>query len=163
MTTAIGIHQRIVRPLLLRAMLLPGLVIILLTGVLLWQIYRLQNLNRVVDRSDETIAAAYSVEELLVERETAYRGFLLTGNPLLLEPAKRANQRLPQALDKLDAIVAGHSLKAQKVLEIRRLANEWQQSSDQALELKQNHADYLQLEAKAPHNFLPPPMPHQSP
>jgi len=140
--------------LLLRAMLLPALVLILLTGVLLWQIYRLQNLNRVVDRSDETTEAAYSVEDLLVERETAYRGFLLTGNPLLLEPAKRANQRLPQALDKLDAMVAGNSLQAQKVLEIRRLANEWQQSSDQAVELKQNHGDYLQLEAKGHDSFL---------
>ena len=143
-----GIHQKLFRPLLLRAMLLPALVLILLTAGLLWQIHRLQTLNRVVDHSDEVIAAAYSAEELLVERERAYRGFLLTANPLLLEPARRASQRLPQALDKLQSLAADTPLEAQKVLEIRRLAAEWQQFSEQVMELKQNRGDYLQLESK---------------
>src|SRR6516225_9874619 len=102
--TAMGIHQKLFRPLLLRAMILPALVLVLLTAGLLWQIHRLQTLNQVVDRSDEIIASAYFTEELLIERETAYRGFLLTSNPLLLEPAHRAEQRLPMAFDKLQAL-----------------------------------------------------------
>ncbi len=149
-----GIHQKLFRPLLLRAMLLPALVLILLTAGLLWQIHRLQTLNRVVDHSDEVIAAAYSAEELLVERESAYRGFLLTANPLLLEPARRASQRLPQALDKLQSLAADTPLETQKVLEIRRLAAEWQQFSEQVMELKQNRGDYLQLESKGHGNFV---------
>ncbi|HTC95776.1 MAG TPA: PAS domain S-box protein [Terriglobales bacterium] len=152
--TAIGIHPRLFRPLLLRAMLLPGLVLVLLTAGLLWQIYRLQVFNQAVDHSDEVIAAAHSAEELLVERETAYRGFLLIGDPLLLEPARRSDQRLPEALDKLDSLVAGNSLEVQKVREIRKLAAEWQQFSEQALQLKQNHGNYLQFESQGLGHFL---------
>jgi PAS domain S-box-containing protein len=152
--TAMGIHQKLFRPLLLRAMILPGLVLALLAAGLLWQIHRLQTLNQVVDRSDEVIASAYSTEELLIERETAYRGYLLTSNPLLLEPARRADQRLPRAFDKLQSLVAGSPLEMQKVSEIRRLAAEWQQFSDQVLNLKQNRGDYLQVESKGHGNFL---------
>src|SRR5215471_10159811 len=152
--TTMGIHQKLFRPLLLRAMILPALVLVLLAAGLLWQIRRLQTLNQVVDRSDEVIASAYLTEELLIERETAYRGYLLTANPLLLEPARRADQRLPQALDKLQSLAAGSPLEVQKVGEIRRLANEWKQFSDQVMERKQSRGDYLQLEAQGHGNFL---------
>jgi PAS domain S-box-containing protein len=146
--TAMGIHQKLFRPLLLRAMILPALVLALLAAGLLWQIHRLQTLNQVVDRSDEIIASAYSTEELLMEREAAYRGYLLTSNPLLLEPARRADQRLPLALDRLESLVADSPLEVQKVNEIRKLAAEWKQFTDQVLDHKQNRGDYLQLEVQ---------------
>jgi PAS domain S-box-containing protein len=149
-----GIHQKLFRPLLLRAMILPALVLVLLTAGLLWQIHRLQTLNQVVDRSDEIIASAYFTEELLIERETAYRGFLLTSNPLLLEPAHRAEQRLPMAFDKLQALAADNPLELQKVGEIRKLADEWKQFSNQVLDRKQNRGDYMQLEAQGHGTFL---------
>src|SRR5262245_31619131 len=122
--TAASIHEKLFRPLLLGAMLLPALVLVVLTAALLWQIHRLQALNHAVDRSDEVIAATYSAEELLFERETGYRGFLLTGNTLLLEPVRRANQRLPQALDRLESLLSSNPLEAQKLVEIRKLAKE---------------------------------------
>src|SRR4051812_33848533 len=122
--TPVEIDHRVFRPLLLRAMLLPGLVLLLLTAGLLWQIGRILLLDRWVDHTDQVIAAANKAQQLMTDRETGLRGYLITGNPVFLDPYNVANDQLPAALATLDNLISDNPSQTEREKAIRAAEEE---------------------------------------
>src|SRR5580692_3806663 len=83
-----------IRRLVLRAVVVPLLLMALVAGWLSWQIGRLMDAARWVDRTDRIIAQANEVGRLIIDQETGVRAFLLTDNRVFLEPYESAH---PQA------------------------------------------------------------------
>jgi signal transduction histidine kinase len=70
--------------------------------------------------SQDTLAAAATVERLVLELETGQRGYLITGEPRFLAPWSRARRELPAASQELERLAASSSVQAQRAREIVR-------------------------------------------
>ena len=93
--------------LLIRAALLPLLLMAVLSAVLIWQIVSLLRVFAWVEQTDRTIAQANLSEKLMLDMETGKRGYLLSGDPHYLEPYRNGVAQIGPALDNLDAALGG--------------------------------------------------------
>src|ERR1700744_2681897 len=82
------------RRLLLRLLALPIVALGLLALTLAYGIQQMQRSARRVDHSDRVIAQANQLVKLMVDEETGLRGFLITRDPMFLQPYREANQKL---------------------------------------------------------------------
>jgi signal transduction histidine kinase len=57
-------------------------------------------------RAQATITSAYHVLQLVVDTETAIRGYIIAGQPRFAEPYKRAIREVPLEIERLQALVA---------------------------------------------------------
>src|SRR5580698_4506164 len=80
-----------IRRLVTRAVVLPLVLMAIVAGGLAWQIGRLMDAARWVDRTDRVIAGANEVGRLIIDQETGVRAFLLTEDRVFLEPYEKAN------------------------------------------------------------------------
>ncbi|HIK16426.1 MAG TPA: CHASE3 domain-containing protein [Leptolyngbyaceae cyanobacterium M33_DOE_097] len=99
------ISQRGFRRGLTRAIFLPIALPLLLSGISIWQIARLLTALEWVNHTDQVISHANSSQKLLLDMETGFRGYLLTGKQSFLEPYKRANASVVPALNQLKQLV----------------------------------------------------------
>ena len=88
-------------------MILPVLALLLLAGVLTWQIHEANVTVGVIDESDHRIALITLIERLVVDEESGLRGYQSTGDPRFLEPYHAAQAPLQRAIDKHLATVTG--------------------------------------------------------
>jgi len=65
---------------------LPILLAVLLAGFLIWQILAATRAQEMLDFSDQITAQIEELQNLLIDQETALRGFQLTGDPAMLAP-----------------------------------------------------------------------------
>ncbi len=89
-----AISQPLFRRRLIRAITLPIFLLLLLSGVSLWQITLLISTLRWVEHTDRVISQANYTQKLLLDIDTGFRGYLLTGKPEFLEPYQQANSLL---------------------------------------------------------------------
>ena len=66
-----------IRRLLLRAVLIPLVLMGIVAGCLAWQVQRLTLASARVDQADQLIAQANLVQERILNGETAVRGFIV--------------------------------------------------------------------------------------
>jgi PAS domain S-box-containing protein len=59
-------------------------------------------------RSKETVASAYRLLGLVVDTESSMRGYLVTHDPVFLQPYERAVHQIPQELQRLRALARGN-------------------------------------------------------
>ena len=127
---------------LVRAVLLPLLLMAALAGVFFWQISRLLMAFQWVERSDQVIAQANFAQKLLVDMETGVRGYLVTGNPDFLEPYNQALLQLQPAFDQLSSSVADNPPQAQRVIEVRALYAQWETYTREVMALRDRGGDF---------------------
>jgi PAS domain S-box-containing protein len=84
-----------------RLALAPTLLALLVACALSFQIYRQRQVAAKVDRADREISAANHLQKLLIDMETGFRGYLLSGKIEFLEPYERAAARIEQELLRL--------------------------------------------------------------
>lgn len=128
--TPIEIDQKVFRPLLQRALLLPLTAMLLLCAVLFWQIWRMETFDFWLDHSDQVIATAQEEMQLLVDRETATRGFALSGNEAFLDPEVKARKLAPAVLDRLQDQTRDKPEQQQRLQSIREGLAEWERNRD---------------------------------
>jgi PAS domain S-box-containing protein len=90
-----------------------------------------------VDRSDQVIAHTNLLLRLMVDEETGLRGFLLTHNPVFLEPLHEADQQLPAEF----AILASSAHSPKQLQRIQLLEQEhsrWDQDARQEIQSPPN-------------------------
>ena len=138
-------RSRSLRPVLIRAIALPMLLMTLLAGALTWQISRLLSTARWVDHTDRVIAQAHRCEALLIDQETAVRGFLISGAPDFLAPYPRARIELEQELIALRQLVADNPAEVRQVDELRSLRRGWEAYSDRLLGISADPARVRRL------------------
>jgi len=101
-----------------------GLVIVAITVLGLGSLDRA--LVRASYESRELTKVARQARLLAVDRESAIRGFLLTGNEQSLEPDVNARRLLPQKLDSLVQMTAKNASRRDRAEGVRRAVERWE-------------------------------------
>ncbi|HYO71880.1 MAG TPA: CHASE3 domain-containing protein [Archangium sp.] len=133
------------RRLLLRAILLPVGLLLLLAGILLWTVGGLIEAQEKARHYQAALTRLERVRQLLVDRETGVRGYLLTGEPVFLEPYQAAGQRLPLALEELERGLANAPEQQAWMEELRGRWRDWEQVADEQLSLFHQQGEWLSL------------------
>lgn len=69
--------------------------------------------------SKDVRASTVVLEKLVIDLETGLRGFILTGNPKLLQPYNRARREVPRRADELERLVSGNRAQLRRARAIR--------------------------------------------
>src|SRR5579883_1217290 len=88
------------------AILTPVIILLLLAGVLSWQIWHLVQAAKWVDHTDQVISQANLTLKIAVDAETGMRGYLVDGDPVNLQPYNDAQKTIGPAFVKLEELVS---------------------------------------------------------
>jgi PAS domain S-box-containing protein len=121
--------------LLLRLVALPIIALALLAVTLAYGFQKVQQSARRVDHSDQVIAHANNLVKLMVDEETGLRGFLLTRDPVFLEPLNEAKQELEPEFTALFNLVRRDPGQTARLQRVQTAARGWQQFIGQTIAL----------------------------
>lgn len=117
--------QAILRRRLTTAIALPIVLLLLLSGISIWQVNSLRSALQWVDHTDRVISQANRVQKLLVDMETGNRGYLLTGEQIFLAPYTQAVAQIKPALNELKHLVDDNPSQVQRVEELQQRHANW--------------------------------------
>ena len=86
---------------LLQALLLPIVALMLVSGVLVWQILRAEGTVRRMQVADRNIARVILISALIVDEESGVRGYQSTSNEIFLQPYRFAGAPLKATFSRL--------------------------------------------------------------
>jgi PAS domain S-box-containing protein len=136
------------RRLLLRLVALPIIALALLAMTLAYGFQKVQQSDRRVDRSDQVIAHANNLVKLVVDEETGLRGFLVTHDPVFLEPYNQAKQHVEPEFTTLFTMVRRDPEQTAKLRRVQTAVRGWQQSVAQTFSLSASDMEPQMLERK---------------
>ena len=109
---------------LARRTLIRGVLLVLVGaaafGVVLSSVADLHESERRARRSQEVLVVANHLERLVVDLETGLRGYLITGQPVFLQPAETAQASFGQQSATLEQLVADNPAqhaRAQRIVQ----------------------------------------------
>jgi PAS domain S-box-containing protein len=121
------------RRLLLRLLALPIVALGLLALTLAYGIQQMQRSARRVDHSDRVIAHANNLVKLMVDEETGLRGFLITRDPIFLQPYREANQQLEPEFTALFGLTKRDPEQTARLQRLKTGFQAWQQEAAEAI------------------------------
>src|SRR5436190_16875790 len=137
------------RRILMRTMVLPPLFMGVLAVVLLWQIDRLLSLQTDINNSSEITVQAFHVEKLIIDLETGVRGYLITGDPIFLQPYNLAIEIIDPEFQRLKNMAGVDPGQKDTVAHLEDTLGEWKQFAVNVVGLRNSGGDY----AAAVRNF----------
>lgn len=78
-----------------------------------------------VEHTHEVISSGHEITKLLVDMETGERGFLITGNPIFLEPFDNAIKVWSTKLDNIKVLVSDNPEQVERINQIITLHQQW--------------------------------------
>jgi len=110
---------------LIRAIVLPLILLALVTGLFLWQIRRLLDTVGWVEHTDQVIASANNSQKLLLDMETGFRGYVITGQQEFLQPYNQASQLINPSLSELRQLVSDNPTQVQRIEAVSSEYRNW--------------------------------------
>src|SRR5437899_696873 len=98
-------------------------------------------LNDQVQRNHEVKEELSAVLRLVVDAETGQRGYLITDDPVYLEPYKEATSQIDARLARLDSLTKTSAPQQQKMSELRRIEKEELAVLQQTIQLDKEGRD----------------------
>jgi PAS domain S-box-containing protein len=126
------VEPRLYSRLLLRLLALPVAALTILALILGYGLQRIQESASTVDRADVVILHANRLIKLIVDEETGLRGFLLSRNPVFLQPLQDADQQIEPEFN----ILFGMVHRPDQVARLHRLHDthqEWEKKAYQEM------------------------------
>ena len=117
--------QQVFRRQILRLLLVPLVILLLIAGVLEFQVRRLTEAQNWVDHTDVVLAQARLLLRFMVDQETGLRGFLLTRDDRFLEPYQAAEQHLQAQFQLLANSIADNPEQKQQLSVVRESYDRW--------------------------------------
>jgi CHASE3 domain sensor protein len=114
-----------------RLTILPLAVVGLLCLVLIFGLHSVEQRSLAVDDADLVIAHSNNLLKLIVDEETGLRGYLLTKNPVFLEPFQVADRQMDSEFSALFGLLAQYPAQNSQLVEV--------QASHRAWKLEANH------------------------
>jgi PAS domain S-box-containing protein len=99
----------------LQTMLLPVIVLLLVSGLLVWQILSAQRTVTGIQVADRNIASVSLLSALIADEETGVRGYQTTGNEIFLQPYEFAVGPLQDSIARLRAGLDAQGLSQRPV------------------------------------------------
>lgn len=119
--------------LLIRAALLPLLLMAGVAVLLIWQICTMLRAFAWVEHSDIVIAQANSTEKMLLQMQASKRGYLLAGDPHFLRPYESAKSGIFPALLHLETLIRDKPSQTERLHAISPNLNEWVSDSEKII------------------------------
>jgi CHASE3 domain sensor protein len=98
-------------------------------------------LNDQVQRNHEVKEELSSVLRLVVDAETGQRGYLITDDPVYLEPYQDATSQIDSRLARLDSLTKTSARQQKKMEELRRIEKEELAVLQQTIQLDKEGRD----------------------
>ena len=130
------------RRLLARNVALPLALGVVSAAVFVGLIAYLLNATQWVEHTDTVISRAFSLQKLDLERESAVRGFLLTGDEQFLDPYNQAATSLDVERKRLRDLVQDNPQQTERLDNIQALEKRWDAYAAAQLASKRKDADY---------------------
>lgn len=118
------------RRLMLKAISLPLGMMLLVCVLLGWQVVVLVEEGEQVARSQAIIGETYRAQKLLLDHETALRGFMLTGEDVFLAPFRHGRTHLPDTMQRLRGLLAGDARQRTRLDELGAKYELWLSTID---------------------------------
>lgn len=138
------------RRLLTRSVMVPPVLLVLLALVFLGQILYLLSAAQWVDHSNQVIGKANALLKLLVDGETGMRGYLITAEPVFLEPYHVEEKNVSPAFEGLMELVSDNPLQVERLQTLRMDHTRWQVYARSMIDLRREGGDYDGRHAKQP-------------
>lgn len=123
------------RRLLFRVLALPIITLALLALTLVLGFREVLTSARRVDHSDRVIAGVNNLMKLIVDEETGLRGFLLTHEPVFLQPYHQAVQGLEPAFTALLNLESHDPEQTARLQRLQTASRAWQQEAQRTISL----------------------------
>ncbi|HVP60174.1 MAG TPA: CHASE3 domain-containing protein [Myxococcaceae bacterium] len=131
------------RRLLTRAFLVPAILLTLLAVALGGGVALLVRQAWLTQRSDQVLAHSARLRELLVDRETGLRGYLLSGDRSFLGPLERADGKLVDTLRSLRVLLHENPDQLARLDIVESMAHAWSQYAAREHALFESGDDYI--------------------
>ncbi|MBD2091552.1 PAS domain S-box protein [Microcoleus sp. FACHB-1515] len=122
---------------LLGAIALPIVLLVLLTGLSIWQTIGLLSEMQWVDHTDQVISQANRVQKLLLDQETGIRGYLIAGEAEFLEPYEQGRSQIEAAIDQLADLVSDNPPQVEQVNQLELQQAAWHEDAVRSIQRKQ--------------------------
>jgi signal transduction histidine kinase len=127
---------RHLRRLLLSAIIVPLALMLVITGLLVWQITRLLTAAAWVEHSDRVLAQANEVQRETLDMQNGVRGFRITGDEEFLEPYTRGLQIIHGESTELSDLVSDDPVQQRLVGEMAALRGWWMDCAREAVDAR---------------------------
>ncbi|MGF1620312.1 MAG: methyl-accepting chemotaxis protein [Rhodomicrobiaceae bacterium] len=121
-----------------KLMLVFGVMLLVIT-LTLTKIY--YNLNRVVQTTEwinhtlEVLDALNETESAMVNQETGFRGFLLSGDEKFLEPYRAGTANYRQSFEKVKGLTSDNPAQQVRLDELNQLATSWHEMAEKSIQM----------------------------
>ncbi|MES2394260.1 MAG: CHASE3 domain-containing protein, partial [Acidobacteriota bacterium] len=109
---------------LLQTLLLPVVALMIVSGILIWQILNAEQTVAHIQLADNNIATANLISALIADQETGVRGYQNTANEIFLQPYDIAAPKLTENIERLRhgiALEGGDSQQIQNLVEAHEI------------------------------------------
>lgn len=110
---------------LLQTSLLPVIALLVISGVLVWQILAAEKAVSRIQLADQNIASASLIGALLVDEESALRGYQTTGNEIFLQPYEFARAPLSDTFTELRSGIRTQGADERRIDELLAAHRHW--------------------------------------
>ncbi|CAG9218887.1 Two-component hybrid sensor and regulator [Paraburkholderia sabiae] len=142
MTAVAAVDQISFRRIIRRNIALPLTLGVVTMAVFVGLIAYLVNTMSWVEHSERVIGNANEMLRLAVDRESALRGFLITGDETFLAPYQLGQPRFETEVDTLMELVSDNPSQADQLKRIRGVQQRWDQFAQEMIDLRRRNLDY---------------------
>jgi signal transduction histidine kinase/DNA-binding response OmpR family regulator/CHASE3 domain sensor protein len=140
-----GVDEASFRRILLRNIALPlGTGMVTAVAFVALVLYLLSGINW-VEHSERVIGNAQEIGKLVSEKESAIRGYLITGDQAFLAPYETAKPKLTADIDTLADLVSDNAPQVDRLIRIRVLQSQWDKVADNLLDARRQNQDSAAL------------------
>ena len=130
--------EQAVPSLLKQAVIFPAALSAIVALVLVGEVRALVSLSQWVKHTDHVIDAAHGVEQILIDRESAFRGFMNVPRDEFLAPYTRTTGTVAQSWDAVMQLVADNPPQQARLRALRPLWTEWEAFVRHCIDLRRN-------------------------
>jgi CHASE3 domain sensor protein len=113
-----------------RLTILPLAVLALLCLVLSFGLRSAEQRSLAVDDADQVIAHSNNLTKLMVDEETGLRGYLLTKDPLFLQPFQVANRQMDSEFSALFQLLSNRPEQSRELVALQAEHHAWKLEAD---------------------------------
>lgn len=113
-------------------------LLICIAAILIWQV---NQLIAALEHTNKIIAKTNLVERQIVDLQIGLRGFVITGDPVFVEPYDKALQELPATMESFRKLVKDNPQQIKRFDQVVVLLKEWEKFSKNVINLKKLKKD----------------------
>lgn len=125
-----------------RLSIVPFLLLIIVAAALCFQIFRQRQVALSIERADQAISGTTHIMKLLIDMETGFRGYLLAGQVVFLEPYEQAIGSIHSEINALRKSVPNSEEIVPKLNQLESSVDDWSSYATTLIQTRQAHAHF---------------------